>query len=239
MKKNEATVFVFIASVIIGILISMNLNFGEKNKVFLNIDQYNEAYNKRNKLYKDITILKQEANEYNRKLGKYENEKNNVSEIKKDVSNKLEEYKNYMGLNAMEGEGVKIMLNDATASEFEQYYSPSNLIHDIDIWFLINDLRSAGAEAIAINGQRIVNNTYSYCSGTFIEIKGSKIVAPFYIDVIGNKNTIKEYLLKESLYMKSLTDFRKITVKVSEANKVEVPAFEGDINFKYAYEKSK
>lgn len=238
MKKSEATVFVFIASIIIGILISMNINFGEKNKVFLNIDQYNEAYNKRNKLYKDLSNLRQDLNKYNKKLNKYEKEKNNSTLIRDEINKEMKKNKAYLGMTAMVGEGLKLTLNDASQGEFSEYYSSMNLIHDIDIWFLINDLRVAGAEAIAINGQRIVGNTYSYCSGTFIEIKGNKIVTPFYIDVIGNKNAIKEYLLTESFHIKSLTDLRKIQLNIDEWDKVEIPAFEGKLKFKYAEEKS-
>ncbi|WP_142414843.1 DUF881 domain-containing protein [Hathewaya massiliensis] len=238
MKKSEATVFVFIASVIIGILISMNINFGEKNKVFLNIDQYNEAYNKRNKLYKDISNLRQDLNNYNKKLNKYDREKNNNTVIREEIAKEMKKNKEYIGMTSMVGEGIKVTLNDASQADFGEYYSAMNLVHDVDIWFLINDLRVAGAEAIAINGQRIVGNTYSYCSGTFIEIKGNKIVAPFYIDVIGNKNTIKEYLLTESFHIKSLTDIRKIQLNIEEWDKVEVPAYEGKLKFKYADERS-
>ena len=70
MKNNEATIFVFIASVIIGILISMNIGF--KGKInFLDVQQYDQAYNERTKLYSQLNNLKQQYYSTNAKLKKY------------------------------------------------------------------------------------------------------------------------------------------------------------------------
>ncbi len=57
MKNNEATIFVFIASIIVGLLIAMNIGFEGKNN-FLDVKQYDEAYNERTKLYSEINNLK-------------------------------------------------------------------------------------------------------------------------------------------------------------------------------------
>lgn len=236
MKKNEATVFVFIASVIIGILISMNIGFRDNNKVFLNIDQYNEAYNKRNTLYREISSLKHQISESEDKLRKYEYKKNDLAAVNKEIKNEVSKNEDYYGLTEMEGEGLKITLNDAKANDFNEFYMAMNLVHDIDLWFLINDLRVAGAEAIAINGNRIVSNTYSYCGGTYIEVGGVNTVAPFYIDVIGNKVAIKEYLLKGSTCINGF-GIRKIQLSISEHESLKIPPYNGDIEFKYAKKK--
>ena len=72
MKTNEASVFVFMASVIIGILISLNINFNrDYNRVFLSAQQYQDAYNDRNKLINDISSLEKQYYDYNTKLDKY------------------------------------------------------------------------------------------------------------------------------------------------------------------------
>nr|WP_307897819.1 hypothetical protein [Clostridium botulinum] len=69
MKQNEATIFIFIASIIIGVLISSNMNFSKfNNKVLLNPSDYQQAYNYNMKLNKDIRNLKEEYSKYNKKL---------------------------------------------------------------------------------------------------------------------------------------------------------------------------
>ncbi len=48
MRNNEATIFIFIASIAIGILISMNISFKKVNaRTFLNVKQYQEALNEK------------------------------------------------------------------------------------------------------------------------------------------------------------------------------------------------
>ena len=71
MKNNEATIFVFIASIIIGLLIAMNIGFEGKNN-FLDVKQYDEAYNERTKLYSELNNLKQQYYNANSKLQKYD-----------------------------------------------------------------------------------------------------------------------------------------------------------------------
>ncbi len=75
MRKNEATIFIFIASIAIGILISMNISFKKVNaRTFLNVKQYQEALNEKNKLYAEVSNLKEKYNDYYEKLEKYENQ---------------------------------------------------------------------------------------------------------------------------------------------------------------------
>ena len=71
MKNNEATIFVFIASVIVGLLIAMNIGFDGKTN-FLDVKQYDEAYSERTKLYTELNNLKQQYFNINSKLQKYD-----------------------------------------------------------------------------------------------------------------------------------------------------------------------
>lgn len=71
MQTNEATIFLFIASIIVGLLISMNIDLGKSN-AFLDVKQYEIAYNERGDLQRDISNLQGELNELNKKIKKYE-----------------------------------------------------------------------------------------------------------------------------------------------------------------------
>ena len=224
MKNNEATIFVFIASIIIGLLIAMNIGFEGKNS-FLDVTQYDEAYNERTKLYSELNILKEQYYNANLKLKKYNNgdeKKYEVSqEIKKEVS-----YNNMiLGKSDVQGKGVKITLDDA-----ENYLSSSQLIHDSDIVQVINDLRNAGAEAISVNGTRIIYNNYGLCAGSNIDLNGIKIVTPFYISAIGNQDVLFNYL--EQTHITSLKN-REVKVKVVKADNIKIMAYNGTIINKY------
>ena len=72
-----------------------------------------------------------------------------------------------IGITNLEGQGVAITLRDdptATKETIGIFDDISNhIIHDGDLRAVVNELKNAGAEAISINGQRLVNTTAITC----------------------------------------------------------------------------
>ena len=83
------------------------------------------------------------------------------SDMEKEISlnNKL------LGRTNLEGPGVEIIVkDDPQASNIGIFDDISDhIVHDADLRALVNDLKNAGAEAISINGQRLVNTTAITC----------------------------------------------------------------------------
>lgn len=120
--------------------------------------------------------------------------------------------------------GIVITLTDTRYSKINAY----------DITMLLNALREAGAEAISINEQRIVYDSYaSDINNTFITIKGKKVVSPYIIKAIGNTTYLESGL--------SQKQYGYIDTKLSEGKSVvlerqeelEIPAYNGNLNFEY------
>lgn len=231
MKNNEANTFVFIASIIIGILISMNISFTRTTgRVFLSAKQYQDSYNYKNKLYTDIAGLIQQYQNYNSKLIKYKSNEKNEEQVAMGINEELNENNIVLGKVPVTGQGVKINLNDASSKDIENSFElekPLRLVHDIDIMQVLNDLRNSGAEAISINGQRVIDNTEIYCSGAFLRINGVKVMVPFTVYAIGNKEILYNYMLSNENYLKTLMT-RKIVVSVEQYDNVDIPAYTGE-----------
>jgi uncharacterized protein YlxW (UPF0749 family) len=229
MKNNEATIFVFIASIIVGLLIAMNIGFDGKNNL-LDVKQYNEAYNERTKLYSEISNLKAEYYNINEKLKKYDSGYNETDEVQKQIKNEFNNNNLILGKSDVEGPGVKITLDDA------EVYDPNGgsgqLVHDVDVVQVLNDLKNAGAEAISVNGERIVYNNYGFCGGPYIELNGIKIVAPFYITAIGNEDVLYNYLTLEETYTTGLKG-RDVRVSVAKMDNIKMMEYNGKIKYKY------
>jgi uncharacterized protein YlxW (UPF0749 family) len=235
MKTNEASVFVFMASVIIGILISLNINFNrDYNRVFLSAQQYQDAYNDRNKLINDISSLEKQYYDYNSKLNKYKYGDKNQHQVLGEMESELLKNKIELGTVDVEGPGIKISLSDASA-EFDnnQIDYEFRLIHNTDMIQVINDLKNAGAEAISINGQRIIDRTEIKCDGPFFKVNGVKIPGPFTIYAIGKPEVLKNYMLLEDNYLEQILIPRKINVDILEIDNMKIPAFEGIISNEY------
>jgi len=105
-------------------------------------------------------------------------------------------------------------------------------IHDFDIVEVINDLRSAGAEAISVNGQRIIYDNYGLCAGSNIDLNGIKIVAPFYISAIGNEDVLYNYLTLEQTHIKELK-LREVNINIVKVDNIKILAYTGNYNYKY------
>jgi len=226
MKNNEATIFVFIASIIVGLLIAMNIGFEGKNNL-LDAKQYDEAYNERSKLYSDLNNLQDEYDKINEKLNKYDSGYNETDQVKKQIEEEVGNNNIILGNTDVEGPGVKITLDDA-----DVVTDATNLIHDSDIIQVLNDLRNAGAEAISVNDERIVASNYGYCGGPYINLNGIKIVRPFYINAIGNQDTLYNYLTLEKTHITSLMG-RDVKVNVAKAGKIKILAYNGIFSYKY------
>jgi uncharacterized protein YlxW (UPF0749 family) len=230
MKNNEATIFVFIASIIIGLLIAMNIDFERKND-FLDVKQYNEAYNERNKLYSELNNLKEQYYNISSKLEKYDHGDEKKYEVLDEIQKEVSYNNLILGKSDVEGQGVKITLEDGT-NNFDEYPGAGQLIHDVDIIQVINDLRSAGAEAISVNGQRIIYDNYGLCAGSNIDLNGIKIVTPFYISAIGNEDVLYNYLTLEQTYIKSLK-LREVNINIVKVDNIKILAYTGNFNYKY------
>ncbi|MBI6873083.1 DUF881 domain-containing protein [Clostridium aciditolerans] len=231
MKNHEADIFVFIASIIIGILISMNISFSRgSDRVFLSAKQYQDAYNYRNKLYGDIAGLMEQYDNYYKKLSKYNSNEENQTHISESIKEELDQNNIVLGKVPLQGQGIVINLDDASTENINNSYGYERelrLVHNTDIIQVINDLKNAGAEAISINGQRIMDMTEIYCSGPFIRANGVKIAVPFTISAIGNKEVLYNYMLSNENYLKTLM-MRKIRVDVEQTDDVKIPAYTGE-----------
>lgn len=234
MRNNEANIFVFIASAIIGTLVAMNLSITRDSKrVFLNSKEYHDAYSYKNQLLNDISNLNDQYIEYLDKLKKYESNNKDTKRMVGEIDKEIENNNNLIGLTKVKGTGIKITLTDITGELPDDFVERQlKIIHDTDMIQVINDLKNAGAEAISINGLRLIDKSSVACNGAFLRINGVQVRGPFYIYAIGNKETLKSYMLADEGYLKSLM-LRGIDVQVERRDNITIPTYNGEIKNNY------
>ena len=96
-----------------------------------------------------------------------------------------------LGLLPVGGPGIQLVLGDSTmragdATGTQTLY----VIHDFDLVQVTNELWAAGAEAVALNGQRLIPGSAITCSARLIRVNDVTISAPFTFLVIGNKENL-------------------------------------------------
>lgn len=164
-----------------------------------------------------------------------ENARNKVTsndEQLKSLEEKIKKYNILSGATEVTGPGVRITVADATTTNtLNSILDPRNLIvHDTDILEIVNELKNAGAEAVEVNGQRIIANTAISCDGNVIVINGEKVSSPFEIKAIGFTERMAT-LNRPGGYLKY---FVEIKTTYKEEEKITIPKYIGGTSFKYA-----
>lgn len=237
MRINEANIFLFIATIIIGILIAMNLNLSDNMK-FLDVVQYQKAYEERTKLQNQISDLEEEYNSLKKRIADYDRISIDIYKLVEKMEEELEYNKMLLGMEPVRGDGIKITIDDSPEVKVGGNYNNSMIIHNTDITKVINDLRVAGAEAIAVNGERVVFDSSTMCAGATVKMNGILKINPFYITAIGDQEVMESYLENQDNHIKTLIS-RKCTVNVELVYDELLPAYNGTLDSKYLEENKK
>lgn len=137
------------------------------------------------------------------------------------------------GLVGVEGPGVTVVLDDSKR-QAEPGESPELfLVHDDDILKIVNELFAAGAEAIAINEQRVIATTEVRCAGPVISVNNVRVGPPYEIVAIGDSATLDNALRMRDGILDTLRTWG-IEAKVQKVVTVRVPAYKGSLYFQYA-----
>lgn len=91
----------------------------------------------------------------------------------------------YNGEVKVQGKGVEVTLSDASYVPTEENVN-NYIVHESHVFKVMNELFISGADAVAINGQRITKDSYIVCNGPVITINGNQYPAPFVISAIGD-----------------------------------------------------
>lgn len=133
------------------------------------------------------------------------------------TSEQIEEASMNAGLIPLSGLGIRIMLDDSDLDRDSEY--GNYVIHEEYLRTLINILWNGGAEAIAVNNQRISTHTEIFCSGAFIQINGTRQMPPYNIIAIGNQDNLKSAL--QFYFWDKLGEYQQ---EYGITRKLEVPA---------------
>lgn len=96
------------------------------------------------------------------------------------------------GFVAVTGAGLRVTVDDAPEAD------PNQVVRDSDLALLVNGLWGAGAEAIAINGQRLTALSAIRNSGQPIEVNSVGVAPPYTVLAIGDRLTLEAAFFETS-----------------------------------------
>lgn len=185
------------------------------------------------KLRVDYTGLKEDNLKNEKIVEEYKNSSSNNSSLIASMKEELNLAESLSGLKTVEGEGVIVTVEDGDKILTGDTNIETILVHDTDILTIVNELKAAGAEAININGQRVIATTSIRCVGPVIQVNGIKVAAPFYIKAIGNSKYLESALNIKGGIIDTYQAYG-IKIDLKREKKITIDKFDGTLKFKVA-----
>jgi len=107
------------------------------------------------------------------------------------------------------------------------------VVHDSDLLGVINELRSAGAEALSLNGERILATSEIRCAGNTVSVNNTRYAAPFVIRAIGDPDAMEQALMMRSGIVAELERFL-IEITIEKHENLVIEGVENNFVFRYA-----
>jgi uncharacterized protein YlxW (UPF0749 family) len=149
------------------------------------------------------------------------------------------------GLTPVSGEAVKVTLTDASrevvaaAEETNPEVNPNDyVVHQQDIQAVANAMWRAGAEAVTIQGQRLITTTGIKCHGNTVTLHGVPYAPPYEIVAIGEQRDLLG-VLEDDHYLQIYRAYASapgggVGWDLQRLGHHTAPAFDGVLDMDYA-----
>ena len=161
------------------------------------------------------------------KIQEYNTAMSENAETTEIVDKELNQAKTLLGLTDVKGSGVIVTLTDTEEALYT--YTADDLLQ------LINELKYAGAEAISINDNRIINLTdIAMISDNLIVMNGgnTRISSPYVVKAIGDQKYLTSTLsMKNSGYIDQM-EANGMKIELEQKDNIEIKAYVGELDSK-------
>ena len=212
--------FVFLVCLIVGAMISTQFRSAEQAKQSVNQQRAEDLVEK----------LKNAEKENKALANKLEEMETQGAGGDRKVLNDL---KIKAGEVPLHGPGVLVVVNDSQVTPKAGENPNLYVIHDDDLLRLLNELRAAGAEALSVNQERLLDISEVRCAGPTVSVNNTRFTPPYEIRAIGDPKTLESALRLRGGVVETLK-FWGITVDVKKKDDVVIPAYKGTRHFEYA-----
>jgi uncharacterized protein YlxW (UPF0749 family) len=142
------------------------------------------------------------------------------------------------GLTALQGPGLRVTLTDAPRSVDPKGEDPNLLVvHQQDIQAFVNALWAGGAEAISLQGQRLISTTGIKCVGNTVVLDGVPYSPPYVIEAIGDGSSMNDEIARspETTTYRLYVQKFKLGLKIETVDTINMQAYGGPVSLRYAH----
>ena len=230
MKKGKITMIITAGLACFILVLVMTMQF----KIINEVDVTSIENMRKSELSTELANWKTRYDEVNQqyeetkqKIEEYKNNKESNEETNNLMDTELEQINMILGKTDVEGQGIIITIKETNNQEIESITSD-------DLLLIVNALKLAGAEAISINDQRIINMSdivYIDAAGV-IRVNGERILAPYSIKAIGDSEYLESSLIGNGGVVDEMRK-KEQDVSIERENNITIYKYNGDVTTKY------
>ena len=235
-KKNAIGTYVVVGIPLffLSVLLAAQMKTVSNSEVVLQGKREAELADELVTLQRNYNDLKEKYTESQNVVEEYKNNSSTNSTLINSMKDEINMLSALSGNTDLKGEGIIITMTDAAQNSENSTIDTDSLVHDSDVLSVVNELKVAGAEAISVNDQRIISISGIRCVGPSIQVNYQKISTPIVIKAIGNAQWLESAMNIKNGVVDTLKGSTGIGISVTRSNNVEIPKFDGTLNFKYA-----
>ena len=232
-KKGKITVTITIGLSCLALSIIMFMQFKLVNETDITSIENMREEELRAELGNWKEMYEEANSQYEQKsqtLQEYKEKAESDTETSALVNQELERVNLLLGKTDVEGEGITITMPDTTTDSEGNVLSITN----DDLNKIVNELKLAGAEAISINDERIINMSDIFMTNdnTLMLVNGQRIIAPYVIKAIGDQTYLESTLVGKG---GSIDELKKqgYDISVEKSDKIKILKYNKEIDSKY------
>lgn len=156
---------------------------------------------------------------------------NDLANRIKNLYARLDQLNISAGLREVTGGGVIFTLNDRNKNDITAAdNATSSIVHSYQVYRIINELKLAGAQAISVNGERMLPVSEVFCSGGTLKINGKAYMPPFVVQAIGNPDALYNQVITSEIYSDIM--YNRLTVSLTKETNLVIPKYQGSVDQK-------
>jgi uncharacterized protein YlxW (UPF0749 family) len=154
------------------------------------------------------------------------------------ATQRAEELRAPAGLRPVSGPGLSITLTDAPEAVLETAETDLDdlVVHQQDIQAVVNAMWAGGAEAMTIQGQRVVSTTGIRCVGNTVVLHDVPYAPPYVISAIGPTDQMLQAIEDSSYidrYLEAVSAYQ-LGWELGFDERLDLPAYSGSTELSHA-----
>jgi len=187
-------------------------------------------------LQADQDAVKKRILELRAQIQSIEGEGEGAEDLVRQLNARLQEARIAAGLIALTGTGIVLQLEDSRDPVPPGGSDADYLVGSRDIRTVVEELWGAGAEAIAVNGERITSASAIIDIGPSLLVNSAYLAPPYQVSAIGPPDLYDRLSASPGFvdFVRARGDGYGIQISLAEPDSVDVPAFVGTVTLRYS-----